>query len=558
MYRLVIVDDEPYVADSMEEMLAASYRGRLDVRKAYSADEAIAVLSRAKADIVLTDVRMPGMSGLELHKEIIRRWPACKIIFLTGYDDFGYVQDSLRTGGVVDFILKMEEDDKVVAAVNKALEEIEARSDYSRALQEARYKLQEAAPLLQQQYWLHLLREAEDSAAVIGKQFAELDIPFRADAPVLVMAGKVDRWEEETTWSDKSLLLYAAANIARELFGEKLTFAQVNTDYSAFIWLVQPTGLTEQRAEAEWKTLRSYAVGMLETIQSSCIRYLKLSLSVAVAGEQSAWSAIGAKADMLKFIMSSEGGSGTEMALIDERSLHASRAEEAAGAPYRDLVQEQQLRYRMKGLGLLETYLERGDEAAFMKQHAELTEAMEAAPGSLQLEYFCSLSVLLLSCINRRDTVKLLPAGISLDKLTDRKLHASWKEAAHYFAEVARQLFSLQEGDRGRSQDHLIGRLHDHIHRHLQEDLSLTHLAGLVHLHPFYLSRLYARLTGVSLSDYITQARMNKAKALLAHSDLKIHEISAAVGYEFAPSFSRIFKKMWGMTPQEFRDQSNR
>ncbi|SDE26767.1 two-component system, response regulator YesN [Paenibacillus sp. UNCCL117] len=557
MYRILIVDDEPYVADSMEDLLSAAYSGKLDVCKGYSADEAISMLARTKVDIVLTDVRMPGMSGLELHKEIIKRWPACKVIFLTGYDDFGYVQSSLRVGGVVDFILKMEEDDKVLAAVDKAIEEIEVRMDYSKALQQARYKLKEAFPLLQQEYWLQLLRDSADSVPVIGKQFAELDIAFRAEEPVLVVVGKVDRWQEELGRSDKSLLLYAAANIAEELFGPELLFAQVNWDYNSLVYFLQPGDGWKQMHAAPWNALHSFAWGMLEAIQSSCSRYLKLSLSVAVAGEPASWSAVGVKADTLKFILSSEAGKGAEMALIDERVLFASRASEAQ-APYAARAQEQQLRYKLKSVGMLEAHLERGEEEAFMSLYQELAELVETAPVSLRLEYFYSMSVLFLSCINRRDTVQLLPAGISLDKLTDLKLHASWKEAVHYFAYVAGQLFLLQQGERGHSHDHLIGRLHEHIRHHLREDLSLPRLAELVHLHPFYLSRLYAKLTGESLSDFITRARMDKAKELLTYSDMKIHEISSAVGYEFAPSFSRIFKKLWGMTPQEFRDQSNR
>lgn len=567
MYRILIVDDEPYVADSLEEMLKDSYKGRLDVCKAYSAEDAIAFLNRSKTDIVVSDVRMPGMGGLALHREIMKRWPACKVIFLTGYDDFGYIQDSLRTGGVVDFILKMEEDDRILAAVNKAIGEIEAHSDHSRALHQARYRLKEAVPLLQQKYWLHLLREPPESLPGIKRQFAALDIPFRAEEPVLVILGKVDRWQEDMTWSDKSLLLYAVANIAGELLGTEVRFAQANWDFNSLVWFLQPGIGGEQGEEPDgaghpahaWSMFRTYAWGMLEAIQSACSRYLRLSVSVAAAGEPCSWSSVGEKADVLKFILSSETGNGAEMVLIDERELHAAKSgDNGADSAYMAPSQEQRLRYRMKGLSLLESHLERGEEASFLTQFHELAEAVEGAPDALRLEFFCSLSALLLSCINRRSTVALAPAGISLDKLTDWKLHASWKEVIHYFGYVAGQLFRLQEGEQSRSQDHLIERLHDHIHRHLPDDLSLPSLAGLVHLHPFYLSRLYARLTGISLSDYITQARMAKAKEMLAHSDVRIHEISSAVGYEFAPSFSRIFKKLWGMTPQEFRDQSNR
>lgn len=559
MHRIVIVDDEPYVADSMEEMLVGEFGDRLDVGKAYSAEEALALLDRMKVDIVLTDVRMPGLSGLELHREIRMRWPSCKIIFLTGYDDFGYIQDSMRRGGVVDFILKMEEDDKVAAAVEKAIEELERESNYASALNEARHRLKEAMPLLQHEYWLYLLRQPPDSLAVVGRQFAELNIGFEAEASVVVIVGKIDRWLPDLSGSDRSLLLYAVANIARECFGPDVRFAQVNANPGGFVWFVQPIAGDSDA----WRTFRSFAWGTLEAIQTSCSHYLKLSLSVVLGAEPCSWTAAGEVADTLKFILGSETGGDAQMVRIDEKTLGASKTEEHSysdsdpDAAYALKFREQRLRFKLKGLELLEAHLERGESDAFEERLRGLADAMEAASYSLRLEFFCTLSALFLSLLNRRSASQRFLVGISLDKLTDLKQHNSWKEMTNYFVEVARQLFRSQEGERSSSNDRLINRLHDYIGRHLDRELSLTSLAELVHLHPFYLSRQYVRVTGASLSEYIAAARMDKAEELLSRTDLKIHEIASAVGYAFTPSFSRNFKKLRGMTPQEYRDLSN-
>lgn len=97
MYRLLIVDDEPYIVDGLQALVEQwDLPEELDVRCAYSADEALEAADLAKIDVCLTDIRMPGMDGIRLQGEMLRRWPQCKVIFLTGYDDFEYAQSAIR------------------------------------------------------------------------------------------------------------------------------------------------------------------------------------------------------------------------------------------------------------------------------------------------------------------------------------------------------------------------------------------------------------------------------------------------------------------------------
>jgi len=95
----------------------------LELYKAFSAYEALDLMQRTRIDIVVTDIRMPRMSGIELMDHIHQNWPDCRVIFLTGYSEFDYIYSAIKRLGV-QYLLKTEEDDVIVSAVTNAIEDI--------------------------------------------------------------------------------------------------------------------------------------------------------------------------------------------------------------------------------------------------------------------------------------------------------------------------------------------------------------------------------------------------------------------------------------------------
>jgi Response regulator containing CheY-like receiver domain and AraC-type DNA-binding domain len=116
MYRLLIVDDEPVILEGLVQLFEQLDEPKLDVCQAYSPGEAIELAKRTKIDIVLSDIRMPGKTGLQMIDDIVFYWPDCRIIFLTGYSEFDYIYTAFQKN-VESFILKTEEDSVVSMAV---------------------------------------------------------------------------------------------------------------------------------------------------------------------------------------------------------------------------------------------------------------------------------------------------------------------------------------------------------------------------------------------------------------------------------------------------------
>src|SRR5690625_4446827 len=127
MYRLLIVDDEELITDGLYDVFSRLMPEQLDVYKAYSGKEALDWMARTRIDIILTDISMPGLSGLELIERVQALWPHCRVIFLTGYDYFDYVYQAIQMNDV-KYLLKTEGYDKVVETVKEIIIELKESS----------------------------------------------------------------------------------------------------------------------------------------------------------------------------------------------------------------------------------------------------------------------------------------------------------------------------------------------------------------------------------------------------------------------------------------------
>ena len=126
MSQLLIVDDEAHVVERLAELVPWEQSGILTVYKAYSADEAIEKLHEHPIDVVITDIHMPGMTGLELSALIRMKWKKIQCILLSGYADFEYAKEAIQQGAS-SYLLKPVTDEELLAAVSQALEKLQAQ-----------------------------------------------------------------------------------------------------------------------------------------------------------------------------------------------------------------------------------------------------------------------------------------------------------------------------------------------------------------------------------------------------------------------------------------------
>ena len=122
--------------------------------------------------------------------------------------------------------------------------------------------------------------------------------------------------------------------------------------------------------------------------------------------------------------------------------------------------------------------------------------------------------------------------------------------------ELGQLLFRISANDQGSRSQSVIQQIKAYIERNLNrpEELSLSRIAGITFFNPTYLSRLFHQVTGETLSDYISAARIRRANQLLKNSNVRINDVGEAVGFSSTANFCRFYRKMMGCSPQEYRD----
>ncbi|WP_138754170.1 response regulator transcription factor [Paenibacillus sinopodophylli] len=548
MAKLLIVDNEKVIVDGLVVYFTDLKMDGLEVYGVNSGKEAIQLLERTKIDVILSDIRMPSMSGLELQSEVGLRWPRCKIIFLSGYDDFEFVQQAVR-GGASNYILKTEGYEVIARSVAEVLAQQLESSRFEQLFAESRQQLIASLPLMRKELLCEILLGDPSSLNTRTKQFNQLQIKLDSEAKVLLVIARVDDWRGISAPSDRTLLLYSIQNIADEYLNTFVQHYSCSYESSRMVWFIQPKPTLDagERAELERRSLL-FVQHSIEDIQLTCRNLLKITLSFAVGGSLVGWSHTQEQFEALKLLLNVGLGTYQEVIMLEAHSLVAVNKSENSAA----------IKHSISYLvHKLQNYLENGERNEFYTLLAEvlrLPDSSKPELDSTKMEIALSLGGVFLSAINRwglyQETVKTL----NMDILFRMDVRRGWKEYRDYFNQLADVLFASKSSKREDQVNDIVEKIQTYVVEHLDGDLSMTRIGSVFGHHPYYLSRLYKQMTKVSLQDYITNTRLDKAKQLLRNSELRIQDISKAVGFLSEGYFYRFFKKTVGLTPNDFRE----
>ncbi|MDN4602945.1 response regulator [Paenibacillus sp. F6_3S_P_1C] len=537
MYRLLIVDDEEIITDALYETFARHMPDRLDVCRAYSASEALAWMERSRIDIVLTDIRMPGMNGLELTEQVQAYWSHCRVIFLTGYSDFNYAYQAFQMQNV-RYLLKTEGYDKVLAVVEEVVEEIRQSQHMHELLEKSYEATYQLAVFQQEEYLRNLLQNGTAYAGPtieIQNQLDQWGIGLHAASPVYIVLGRMN-YRDKLSHAERARIQTSARMIGSSLMEEQTIHISVLDHYGDMVWLIQP----KQTEIEPGSSLVRYLEGTLEWAQEACMTSLGISMAFALAGNSCHWSEIPRQYERLRQLHWMKIGDGISMVLRDYDEVLPHQGQ-------RELTRVSNRIEVMSGYletGRIQQFYEVFEALANELIHQDVT--MERA-----METYYNLALHLYSTINRWGLHQDIPDQRRLLHLNE---YTCMKDAVQFLYQAADQLVRFKSSNEQERANAVIHSLCTYVTDHLEEDLSLVRLAELYHFNPSYLSRFFKQEMGINLSEFIDELRIRRAKDLLRNADLMVREVALQVGYESAHSFTRFFKKGTGMTPQEFRE----
>ena len=219
IYRAVIVDDESYIADSTAVFLRSDCPWDMEIQVFYDPREALESIRSQKTDIVITDIRMPEVDGLEMLRQVSEFWPMCQVILLTAHAQFEYVYQAVGRPSA-DYVLKQDGYEALLAAVNRAVERINTTQVEQNILSTATERAQAALPWLQREFVLDLVHGAPYDGASLAATARQLAMEVDVEKPLWLLTVFLhDQSPNETLFerTQRSGALFLLAAISRGL-----------------------------------------------------------------------------------------------------------------------------------------------------------------------------------------------------------------------------------------------------------------------------------------------------------------------------------------------------
>jgi len=540
--KALIVDDEKHVRDAIRLLVDWSRHGIDTIFEASDGQAAIDCVLREKPEIIMTDMMMPGVGGVELLEWLHTNAPASKTVVISGHDDFSLLRHTVKYGGT-DYILKPIDPDQLDEALAKAVntwrrEEGERSHQLQRSIEVNRLK-----PVYWEKLLSNLLVEPALYEGAAAQLEQELGLP-RTLAACRVAILSLDTMERSLKMkfqNNLDLLFFSLVNICNEFLRATpvgFAFRYWNSENEIVLLL--------------WDKQQQEPAALLAGINEGLRTTLRCRLDFGIGG---------AHPFPFELRRSYEEARGA----LRQRNLLAKLTwvHDAASGPPKHAQRAVQF----------SDYEERIHLAIRSGSSEQIQAAVQLWIDALKLLPCITLELLdhwwrEYAILKRRWVRESVPAGAS----PDEELAALGEAPGMivpldehgilslplYQQELTRDILDLSKAllRRQQKEHNVIFDIAAYVESRYNEDITLQNIASRFFLSREYISRKFKMEFGVNLSDYLGAIRIDKAKLLLLNPNLRISQIAEMVGYQDEKYFSKVFKKQTGHTPNEFRKKS--
>ena len=538
MIKIFLVEDEIAIRKGIKNSIDWEKEGYEFVGEAGDGELAYPMILKTKPDILITDIKMPFMDGLQLSKLVRKELPATKILILSGYDEFEYAKEAIKLQ-VAEYLLKPISSAKLLDVLAQVKEVIRQEQEEKELIKKYKEDMKENRELEKERFLNQIITQNLSLAQILetGESLGmDLSAPLYN---VLLLKITENGGKQET---------YAEIESALDTLSGVFSFRR-GVDEWLFLLTADDAEKMERRIESCRKTVRQITektdppVEYFGALGNPVERLREIKNSLKEAEKKFAFQYLKKWNQILEIPVRDVG-------LSENPQTEKKENEELLISS----VQVDKLNHK-----IIENFIHTGlrrEVSNFVDDY--FMSLGEKSVQSLMFRQYVAMDFYLAA------VAFLERLGFSSKELVERcgdlkemeQVIQTIEQTKEYIKKVLDATLECRESVSRKRYSDLLKEAVSYIEHHYEEeDISLNQVAASVNISPSHFSTIFSKEMGETFIEYLTNVRMERAKQLLRSSTMKTAEIAYAVGYKDAHYFSYLFKKVQKCTPREFRTQ---
>lgn len=534
--KVFLVEDEMVIRRGIKNSIDWEKEGYIFCGEASDGELAYPMIIKEKPDILITDIRMPFMDGLELCKLVKKELPNIKILILSGYDEFDYAKEAIRLG-VTEYLLKPISSGKLLEALNGVSESIRREKEDKDLVRKYMEEMRENTEHEKQKFFEQMIAGNLSMADALetGKKY---EMNLSAGMYNLLLF-RFTLGEENR----KSGELLGEAEYAIEKLTERLEYVfefQRGVEGWAFLLMADNEEQMSERVKELSKDLEEI---------------MKNYSTIAYFG------GIGQPVARLRELEESfreaERALAARFTMELNRIISVEDIRMAQNVDTLDDIEIMSFGEIEKTRTMLEKFLNNGAEDEIDEfVDVYINELPEENLKSVLMRQYIIMDayIVMMSFCEKIEGIEGEMQAQSEELKNSMKTIQTLEEIKNYIRMLLKKIIGVRDTISGRRYSDIIEIAKDQIRKtYMSDEISLNTIAAEVGMSPSYFSSIFSKEMGKTFVKYLTEIRMDRAKELLMCSSMQTSEIGYEVGYKDPHYFSYIFKKTQNCTPKEFR-----
>ena len=536
MIDIIIVDDERSIREGIATSIPWQQHDINICAVASGVSEALDLIETYMPNIIISDISMPEMSGLDLLEIVNRTYPNIKVILISGYRDFEYAQRAV-TNNAFCYLTKPLVAETLIQKVLEAKQEIDAKLKEVKLNDNIRRKLRENIMVLKDNFFRMLMegRMRQKSDIIDRAATTEIDINF-TNFIVCVAEFELAASQKKLNMYDFSFYKAAIMSTIEENLVEIYKCYTFNLDNRIGILVC-----SNQQIQ------RSILFNKLNNVKSWVNKNMGFSLSAGIGNtcgsiEKVTLSYISAVDAMLYRVIL-----GKNIVVDAEQKINTSK-EKMVVDDFDNILKnsEEDIVFAVRNMNQAEVknIIEQIMQSS---KHIVANDVNQKERIAFLLSVFIIRVMYSLEISNHRFYNKENDLYNSINELI------SIDDMKNFILGIIKEIFQAIEESDSKQNNFLVNKGLRYIKEGVYEDVSLVTIAERLQIHPNYLSKIFKQVTDESFTEHVIRFKMNEAKKLLKTTNAKVYEISDKLGYKDVAHFTKLFKKHFGISPTEYR-----